>query len=267
MKFTGFTSSLALAGFACSAALPALSGVDGVDSAVNGVEGTLTNGVVGPVLSTAGGLAGAAKREDLAALGSTVQTVPSIANGAVAIVGSGAGTAESLVSGAAGSVEGAVAPRGDLAGLGSTAQAVPSVANGAMKIAAGAVGTSEQVASNAVYTAEGLAAKAGSHGKRQLETLAGPMVGSTAAVVGSAVPAVLHKVESTVSGATKRQARGPADAVEQSVTGTLAALSSNPNGLFGALTELKHAADLGEIAPSQLAEVPVLHHIIILLDL
>ncbi|CAG8923421.1 unnamed protein product [Penicillium salamii] len=266
MKFTGFTSSLALAGFACSAALPALSGVDGIDSAVNGVEGTLTNGVVGPVLSTAGGLAGATKREDLAALGSTVQTVPSIANGAVAIVGSGAGTAESLVSGAAGSVEGAVAPRSDLAGLGSTVQAVPSVANGAMKIAAGAVGTSEKVASNAVYTAEGLAATAGSHGKRQLETLAGPMVGSTAAVVGSAVPAVVH-IESTVSGAAKRQARGPADAVEQSVTGTLAALSSNPNGLFDALTELKHAADLGEITSSQLAEVPVLHQIIILLDL
>ncbi|CAG7994598.1 unnamed protein product [Penicillium salamii] len=222
MKFTGFTSSLALAGFACSAALPALSGVDSVDSAVNGVEGTLTNGVVGPVLSTAGGLAGATKREDLAALGSTVQTVPSIANGAVAIAGSGAGTAESLVSGAVGSVEGAVAPRGDLAGLGSTVQAVPSVANSAMKIAAGAV--------------------------------------------GSAVPAVVH-IESTVSGATKRQARGPADAVEQSVTGTLAALSSNPNGLFGALTELKHAADLGEITSSQLAEVPALHQIIILLDL
>ena len=191
MKFTGFTSSLALAGFAYSAALPALSGVDGVEHAVNGVEGTVTNGILGPVLSTAGGLAGAAKRENLAALGSTVQTVPSIANGAVAIVGSGAGTAESLVSGAASSVEGAVAPRGDLAGLGSTVQAVPSIANGAVKIAAGAAGTGESIASNAVYTAEGLATK-GSHGKRGVENPVGPIVGSTAAIVGSTVPAVVH---------------------------------------------------------------------------
>lgn len=189
MKFTGFTSSLALAGFAYSAALPTLAGIEGT---VSGVEGTVVNGVVRPVLSTAGGLAGAAKRENLAALGSTIETVPSLANGAVAIAGGAAGTAESITSGAAGAVEGAVSPRGDLAGLGSTVQAVPSVANGAVGIAAGAVGTGESVASNAVYTAEGLATHAGSHSKRELENLAGPIVGSTAAIVGSGVPAVVH---------------------------------------------------------------------------
>lgn len=238
MKFTGFASSLALAGFAYSAALPILSDIE---NTISGVEGTVVNGVVGPVLSTASGVAGSVKREDFAGLGSTVQTIPSIANGAVGIaagavgtaeslasgivgsvegavtkrddlaglsstiqavpsivngavdIAAGAvGTAESLASGVAGSVEGAVAKRDEFAGLGSTIQAVPSIANGVVDIAAGAVGTAESLASNAIYTAERVAGKASGNQRRQLETLAGPIAGSTAAIVGSAVPAVVQ---------------------------------------------------------------------------
>lgn len=190
MKFTGFAASLALAGFTYSAALPIISDIE---NTISGVEGTVVNGIVGPVLSTAGGIAGSVKREDFAGLGSTVQTIPSIANGAVDIAAGAVGTAESLASGVASSVEGAIAKRDDFAGLGSTIQAVPSIANGVVDIAAGAVGTAESLASNAVYTAESVAGKASGNEKRQLETLAGPIAGSTAAIVGSAVPAVVQR--------------------------------------------------------------------------
>jgi hypothetical protein len=188
MKFTVFTTSLALASFAYSAALPTIGNVEGT---VAGVTDTVVGGVVGPVVSTAGALAGAAKRDDFTGLGSTVQAVPSVVNGGVAIAAGAVGTGESLASGITGSLEG-VAKRDELAGLASTVETIPSTANAVVDIAAGGVGTAESLTSNAVYTAEGVVGKAGAAGKRQLENLAGPIAGSTAAIAGSAVPAIVQ---------------------------------------------------------------------------
>jgi hypothetical protein len=188
MKFTGFTTSLALAGFAYSAALPNLPNVEGT---VTGVTDTVVGGVVAPVVSTTSALTGAVKRDDFAGLGSTLQAVPSVVNGGVAIAAGAVGTGESAASGIIGSVEGAV-KRDELAGLGSTVETIPSTANAVVDIAAGGVGTAESITSNAVYTAEGVVGKAGTAGKRQLENLAGPIAGSTAAIAGSAVPAVVQ---------------------------------------------------------------------------
>lgn len=70
-----------------------------------------------------------------------------------------------------------------------------------------------------------------------------------------------------MNGPAKRHAPGPVDTVGQSVSGTLAALSSNPNGLFAALTDLKHAVELGQITQGQLSEIHVLATIVVLLDL
>ncbi|KAJ5276551.1 hypothetical protein N7524_002704 [Penicillium chrysogenum] len=138
----------------------------------------------------AGAPAGILKRDGTAALGDTVETIPSLANSAVTIAGSAVGTGESLVSGAAGTAENAVAgsaakrelndlvgstlgsavpaiiqeakaggPAGVLkrdgtAALGDTVETIPSLANNAASIAGSAVGTGESFVSGAAGTAE-----------------------------------------------------------------------------------------------------------------
>ncbi|OQD71455.1 hypothetical protein PENPOL_c001G05247, partial [Penicillium polonicum] len=189
MKFTGLTVSLALAGLSYSAALPVLGNPEGtasgIEGAVGGVTGSAAN-IVAPITSTAGGLTGAVKRDGTAALDETVETIPSLANGAVDIAGSAVGTGESLVSGAAGTAENAVSGAGpagkrqlnnDLIGstlgsaipaiihetkagglagaikrdgtaaLGETVETIPGLANGAVDIAGSAVGTGESLVS------------------------------------------------------------------------------------------------------------------------
>lgn len=185
MKFTGLTVSLALAGLSYSAALPVLGNAEGTVSGIEGTVGRVTGSaanIVAPITSTAGGLTGAIKRDDTAALGETVETIPSLANGAVAISGSAIGTGESLISGVAGTAENAVpgagpaskrqlnndligstlgsavpaiiqeAKAGGLAGavrrdgaaaLGGTVETIPNLANSAVTIAGSAVGTAK----------------------------------------------------------------------------------------------------------------------------
>ncbi|KAJ5208846.1 hypothetical protein N7449_003225 [Penicillium cf. viridicatum] len=235
MKFTGLTVSLALAGLSYSAALPVLGNAEGTVSGIEGTVGRVTGSaanIVAPITSTAGGLTSAIKRDDTAALGETVETIPSIANGAVAIAGSAAGTGESLVSGAAGTAENAVsgsaakrqlndligstlgsaipaiiqeAKAGGVAGavkrdgtaaLGETVEAIPNLANSASTIASSAVGTGESLVSGAAGTAEN--AVPGSAAKRQLNDL----IGST---LGSAIPAIIQEAKAGgVAGAVKR---------------------------------------------------------------
>ncbi|KAJ6138345.1 hypothetical protein N7471_004831 [Penicillium samsonianum] len=223
MKFTGLTVSLALVSLGHSAALPVFGNVQGTVSSI-----------VAPITSTAGGLTGALKRDNTAALGETVETIPSLANSAVTITGSAVGTGESLVSGAAGTAEntvagaGSVAKRqlndlvgstlgsavpaiiqeakaGGLAGalkrdntaaLGETVETIPSLANSAVAISGSALGTGESLVSGAAGTAEN--AVAGSAAKRQLNDL----VGST---LGSAVPAIIQEAKAGgLAGALKR---------------------------------------------------------------
>ncbi|CAI7601425.1 unnamed protein product [Penicillium viridicatum] len=205
MKFTGFTVSLALAGLSYSAALPVLGNPEGtasgIEGAVGGVTGSAAN-IAAPITSTAGGLTGAIKRDGTDALGDTVETIPSLANGAVTIAGSAVGTGESVVSGAAGTAENAVSgpaakrqPNNDLIGstLGSavpaiiqetkaaglagaikrdgtaaldkTVETIPSLANGAVSIAGSAVGTGESLVSGAAGTVENAVPGAGPAGK------------------------------------------------------------------------------------------------------
>ena len=187
MKFTGLTVSLALVGLGYSAALPILGSaegtVSGIEGAVGGVTGSAAN-IVAPITSTAGGLTGATKRDGTAALGDTVETIPSLANGAVSIAGSAVGTGESLVSGVAGTAENTVSgaspaakrqlnndligstlgsaipaiiqstkadavKRDGTAALGETVETVPSLANSAVTIAGSAVGTASDAVGNA----------------------------------------------------------------------------------------------------------------------
>ncbi|CAI7658935.1 unnamed protein product, partial [Penicillium palitans] len=237
MKFTGLTVSLALAGLGYSAALPVLGSaegtVSGIEGAVGGVTGSAAN-IVAPITSTAGGLTGAIKRDGTAALGDTVETIPSLANGAVSIAGSAVGTGESLVSGVAGTAENTVsgaspaakrqlnndlvgstlgsavpaiiqqAKAGGLAGaikrdetaaLGETVETVPSLANSAVTIAGSAVGTGESLVSGVAGTAENTVSGASPAAKRQLNN---DLIGST---LGSAIPAI---IQSTKAGAVKR---------------------------------------------------------------
>lgn len=173
MKFTGLTISLALAGLGHSAALPVLGNVadpvSGIASAVSGVTGSAAE-IVTPITSTAGGLTGNIKRDDAAAPGGTVETIPSLANSAVAIVGSAVSTGESFVSraGAAtkrqlndlvGSTLGSAVPaiiqdakagglasatkRDGTAALGGTVDAIPGLASSGVAIAGSAVGAGE----------------------------------------------------------------------------------------------------------------------------
>lgn len=195
MKFTGLTISLALSGLGYSAALPVLGNVEGplssVGSAVGGVSGSAAK-IVAPITSTTDGLTGSIKRDDTAALGETVQTIPSLANSAVRIAGSAVGTGESLVSGVAGTAENSVAgagpaakrqlnnlvgstlgsavpaiiqeaKAGGLAGgikrdgpaaLGETVETIPALAHNGLAIAGSAVGTGESLVSGAAGTAE-----------------------------------------------------------------------------------------------------------------
>ncbi|KGO71828.1 hypothetical protein PITC_028310 [Penicillium italicum] len=218
MKFTGLTISLALAGLGYSAALPVLGNVEGpvsgIESAVGGVTAPAAK-IVAPITSTAGGLTGIIKRGGTAAIGETVETIPSLANSAVTIVGSAVGTGESLVSGVAGpaarrqlnnlvgSTLGSAVPaiiqeakagglagaikRDGTTGLGEAVETIPSLANSAVAIVGSAVGTAE----NSV-------AGAGPAAKRQLNDL----VGST---LGSAVPAIIHEAKAGgLAGAIKR---------------------------------------------------------------
>ncbi|CAG8888152.1 unnamed protein product [Penicillium egyptiacum] len=195
MKLTGLTVSLAFAGLGYSAALPVLGNVKGTVSGVEGAAGGATGSaakIVAPITSTAGGLTAALKRDNTAALGETVETIPSFSNSAVGIAGSAVGTGESLVSGAAGTAENAVAGAGSaakrqlndivgstlgsavpaiiqeakaggLAGafkrdgtaaFGDTVETIPSLANSAVTIAGSAVGTGESLVSGAAGTAE-----------------------------------------------------------------------------------------------------------------
>lgn len=182
MKFTGLTVSLALAGLGYSAALPVLNNAEGTVSDIGSIVGSVTgSGVdnVAPINPTAG-LTREIKRDGTAALGETIETIPNLANGAVAIAGGAVGTGESLISGVAGTAENAVPGTGpaakrqlnnDLigstlgsaipaiiqetkarglagavkrdgtAGLGETVNTIPSLANSAVGIAGSAVGT------------------------------------------------------------------------------------------------------------------------------
>ncbi|KAJ5978928.1 hypothetical protein N7501_002270 [Penicillium viridicatum] len=246
MKFTGFTVSLALAGLSYSAALPVLGNSEGTASGIEGVVGGVTGSaanIVAPITSTAGGLTGAVKRDGTAALDETVETIPSLANGAVDIAGSAVGTGESLVSGAAGTAENAVSGAGpagkrqlknDLIGstLGSavpaiihgtkadglagavkrdgtaaldeTVETIPSLANGAVDIAGSAVGTGESLVSGAAGTAENAVSGAGPAGKRQLKN---DLIGST---LGSAIPAIIQEAKAGgLAGAIKRDGTAP----------------------------------------------------------
>ncbi|KGO44251.1 hypothetical protein PEX1_008830 [Penicillium expansum] len=264
MKFTGLTISLALSGLGYSAALPVLGNVEGplssVGSAVGGVTGSAAK-IVAPITSTTDGLTGSIKRDDTAALGETVQTIPSLANSAVRIAGSAVGTGESLVSGVAGTAENSVAGAGpaarrqlnDLVGstlgsavpaiiqeakagglagaikrdgttaIGETVATTPSLANSAVAIAGSAVGTGESLVSGVAGTAENSVAGAGPAAKRQLNNL----VGST---LGSAVPAIIQEAKAGgLAGGIKRD--GPA-ALGETVE-TIPALAHNGLAIAG----------------------------------
>ncbi|KUM58522.1 hypothetical protein ACN42_g8642 [Penicillium freii] len=225
MKFTGFTVSLALAGLSYSAALPVLGNPKGTAS-----------GIAAPITSTAGALTGAIKRDGTDALGDTVETIPSLANGAVTIAGSAVGTGERVVSGAAGTAENAVSgpaakrqlnndligstlgsavpaiiqetkaaglagaiKRDGTAALDKTVETIPSLANGAVSIAGSAVGTGESLVSGAAGTVENAVPGAGPAGKRQLNN---DLIGST---LGSAIPAIIQEAKARgLAGAVKR---------------------------------------------------------------
>jgi hypothetical protein len=77
---------------------------------VNDLVGSTLGSAVPAIIqeAKAGGPAGVLKRDGTAALGDTIETIPSLANNAVSIAGSAVGTGESLVSGAAGTAESAV---------------------------------------------------------------------------------------------------------------------------------------------------------------
>ena len=189
MKFTGLIVSIVLSSLGYSTALPVLGNVEGtfssIEGAVGGVTGSTAN-IVAPVTSTAHGLTGALKRDDTQALGGTVETIPSLAKSGIAIAGSAVGTGESLVSGAAGTVENAAAgsptkrqlndlvgstvpaiiqeskagglarvlKRDGTAALGETIETIPSLANSGIAIAGSAVGTGESLVSGTTGTAE-----------------------------------------------------------------------------------------------------------------
>ncbi|CAI7643266.1 unnamed protein product [Penicillium crustosum] len=233
MKFTGLTVSLALAGLGYSAALPvpnnAEGTVPGIESAVGGLTGAAA-GFVAPITSTAGGLAGAIKRDGTAPLGETVKSVPSLANGAVAIAGGAVGTGESLVSGVAGTAENAVpgaspaakpiikeTKAGGLTGAVKRDETVPSLANSAVGIAGSAVGTAENAVSGAAA-------------KRQLNN---DLIGST---LGSAIPAIIKETKAGgLTGAVKRDETVPglansAVGIAGSAVGTGESLASGVAG-------------------------------------
>ncbi|KAF7526880.1 hypothetical protein PCG10_003434 [Penicillium crustosum] len=244
MKFTGLTVSLALAGLGYSAALPvpnnAEGTVPGIESAVGGLTGAAA-GFVAPITSTAGGLAGAIKRDGTAPLGETVKSVPSLANGAVAIAGGAVGTGESLVSGVAGTAENAVpgaspaakrqlnndligstlgsaipaiikeTKAGGLTGAVKRDETVPSLANSAVGIAGSAVGTAENAVSGAAA-------------KRQLNN---DLIGST---LGSAIPAIIQETKAGgLAGAVKRDGTaGLGDTID-----TIPSLANSAVGIAG----------------------------------
>ncbi|KAJ5410491.1 uncharacterized protein N7487_004850 [Penicillium crustosum] len=255
MKFTGLTVSLALAGLGYSAALPvpnnAEGTVPGIESAVGGLTGAAA-GFVAPITSTAGGLAGAIKRDGTAPLGETVKSVPSLANGAVAIAGGAVGTGESLVSGVAGTAENAVpgaspaakrqlnndligstlgsaipaiikeTKAGGLTGAVKRDETVPGLANSAVGIAGSAVGTGESLASGVAGTAEN--AVSGAAGKRQLNN---DVIGST---LGSAIPAIIQETKAGgLGGAVKRDGTaGLGDTID-----TIPSLANSAVGIAG----------------------------------
>ncbi|KAJ9485841.1 hypothetical protein VN97_g7494 [Penicillium thymicola] len=263
MKFTGLTVSLALAGLSYSAAIPVLGNaedtVSGIEGAVGGVTGPAAN-IAAPITSTAGGLTGAIKRDGTAALGETVETIPSLANGAVGIAGSAVGTGESLVSGVAGNAENTVsgvgpagkrqlnndligstlgsavpaiiqqAKAGGLSGatkrdgtaaLGETVETVPNLANSAVGIAGSAVGTGESLVSGVAGTAEN--AVSGSAAKRQLNN---DLIGST---LGSAVPAIIQQAK---AGGLPGAKRDGTDALGETVE-TVPSLANSAVGIAG----------------------------------
>ncbi|KAI2713532.1 hypothetical protein CBS147332_5272 [Penicillium roqueforti] len=193
MKFTGLTVSIILSSLCYSTALPVLGNVEGTFSSIEGAVGGVTGSapkIAAPITSATHGLPGTLKRDDTAALGGTVETIPSLANSAVTVAGSAVGTGESLVSGAAGTAENAVAgsatkrqlndlvgstlgsavpaiiqeskagglaralKRDDTAALGETVETIPSLANSAVTVAGSAVGTGESLVSGAAGTAE-----------------------------------------------------------------------------------------------------------------
>ncbi|KAJ5944202.1 hypothetical protein N7516_004370 [Penicillium verrucosum] len=252
MKFTGFTVSLALAGLSYSAAIPVLGNaedtVSGIEGAVGGVTGPAAN-IAAPITSTAGGLNGAIKRDGTAALGETVETIPSLANGAVGIAGSAVGTVENTVSGVGpagkrqlnndliGSTLGSAVPAiiqqakaGGLPGaakrdgtdaLGETVETVPNLANSAVGITGSAVGTGESLVSGAAGTAEN--AVSGSAGKRQLNN---DLIGST---LGSAVPAIIQQAKAgSLPGAKRDGTAALGETVE-----TVPSLANSAVGIAG----------------------------------
>ncbi|KAJ5694774.1 hypothetical protein N7536_005186 [Penicillium majusculum] len=263
MKFTGLTVSLALAGLGYSAALPVLNNAEGTVSDIGSIVGSVTgSGVdnVAPINPTAG-LTREIKRDGTAALGETVETIPNLANGAVAIAGGAVGTGESLISGVAGTAENAVPGTGpaakrqlnndligstlgsaipaiiqetkagglagaikrdETAALGETVETVPSLANSAVTIAGGAVGTGESLVSGAAGTAEN--AVSGSAAKRQLNN---DLVGST---LGSAIPAIIQETKARgLAGAVKRD--GTAGLGE--TVNTIPSLANSAVGIAG----------------------------------
>ncbi|CAG8228231.1 unnamed protein product [Penicillium nalgiovense] len=167
------------------AAGTAENAVAGAGSAAKRGPNDLVGGALGSDLpdiiqeATAGGLGGVLKRDGTAALGDTVETIPSLANSAVGIAGSAVGTTESAVAGSAAKrgpndlVGGAlgsdlpdiiqeataggltgVLKRDGTAALGDTVENIPSLANSAVGIAGSAVGTGENFVSGAAGTAE-----------------------------------------------------------------------------------------------------------------
>ncbi|CAI7598072.1 unnamed protein product [Penicillium glandicola] len=110
------SSGVPIAGSAVGTGESLVSGVAGTaKNAVAGAGKRQLNDLVGSTLGSAvpaiiqQAKAGGVKRDTNAAIGETVETVPSLANHAVTIAGSVVGTGESLVSGAAGTAENAVA--------------------------------------------------------------------------------------------------------------------------------------------------------------
>ncbi|KAJ5834925.1 hypothetical protein N7447_000951 [Penicillium robsamsonii] len=197
MKFTGLTISLALAGLGYSAAIPSLGNVEGT---VAGVTGAATN-IVGPVTSAAGGPTGAIKRDNTAAPGEIIKTIPNHANSAVSKAGNAIGTTQNAVAGA-----GLPAKRqlNDLP-IGALGSAVPAIVQGASGALTGGglpvkrqlndlpIGALGSAVPAIVQGASGALTGGGLPVKRQLNDLP---IGA----LGSAVPAIVQGASGALTG-------------------------------------------------------------------
>ncbi|KAJ6011265.1 hypothetical protein N7451_002677 [Penicillium sp. IBT 35674x] len=195
--------------------------------------------VEGAVDSLADATIGSLKRDEGDAASGLVYGVTGATNGAVGIVGSAAGTAESTSSGLVGTAE--------------------STVSGAVPAKRQVGGVVDEVENTLGFKRDGSDAVSGLvYGVTESTNGATGIVGSAAGTVESTSSGLVGTAESTVAGAVpaKRQLPGAGNIVKASVQNDLAMLSGNPSGLIGALGGLQAALATGGILPSQISSLP-----------